>query len=523
MLGLGLRAGKKAATSAAIVANAFDLELTSAPGAFPLAARLWPDELTAIGDLLVVERSASLDMSSPTTLANFSVTQSHFDNGFGTALNLPSSGTGFLRVTIGNRRSTVWQYGNAAAPTITSSATINVAELQQLAFALTASGTPVREWRVWADADMLNYEVSGSTLRYYDNGVGDYEAGATQNLVTSALGYNGVRVTQALTVNQSDVDELPDAPVFAPVFNRTPGSAAVTFTWTVANMAAGVFCPFTVTGAQAVRKNGVAVAGGAGNLSLGDVIAIEVLPHASNYLTANTAAVSFGGTTQGGTGSANAIVVTGTDPAKAGFDFVTQSGGNSPFVERLAAGTLSTTLSVNLAAGLNRLIIISKNRQIASASLNTSGAVTIQATSWGTVFYAGLVEGEVTVASEGVQTLTVTAASGTLSDVAVLVLQPTNAATSLVSTATKNGNYNGTTPSTTAALTVPTNGIGFACAVLAINSSIGWANGVRILDSALFSGTLRFGLAAYTATATPQASVANDVSAIVAFSYDKAP
>jgi len=101
-------------------------------------------------------------------------------------------------------------------PVITSSASVTVAENQQLAFALTATDEVGVTWSIVGGADMAHFQITGSTLQWTGNGTKDFEAPG------SSLGTNAyvvrVRATdpgalfveQNITVNVTDVLENVD-------------------------------------------------------------------------------------------------------------------------------------------------------------------------------------------------------------------------------------------------------------------------------------------------------------------------
>lgn len=109
----------------------------------------------------------------------------------------------------------VWGTSPAADttdPTITSSASVSVAENAVLAHSLTADET-LFAWRIAGGVDAARFEISGSTLRWLSNGTKDFEApdDADANnvyLVTvEAEDISGNTAQQAISVTVTDVGE----------------------------------------------------------------------------------------------------------------------------------------------------------------------------------------------------------------------------------------------------------------------------------------------------------------------------
>jgi hypothetical protein len=93
---------------------------------------------------------------------------------------------------------------DTTAPTITSSDTASVAEGSTLAHALTADESVT--WTLTGGADELQFEISGSTLRWASNGTQDFETPADANTDNAYV----VQVTatdQTVTVTVTDIVE----------------------------------------------------------------------------------------------------------------------------------------------------------------------------------------------------------------------------------------------------------------------------------------------------------------------------
>lgn len=109
----------------------------------------------------------------------------------------------------------VWGTSPAADttdPTITSSASVSVAENAALAHSLTADET-LYAWRIAGGADAAEFEISGTTLRWAGNGTKDFELPDDDNannayLVTvEAEDISGNTAQQTITVTVTDVVE----------------------------------------------------------------------------------------------------------------------------------------------------------------------------------------------------------------------------------------------------------------------------------------------------------------------------
>lgn len=287
------------------------------PGAIPLTVQSWPDYLTQENDLVTVYTSPTLTPWVPSVLGTpFPVSNAMFvAKSFGGALNAilaaVTSGT-WVQLKIGSRYSWV-TLCSAATPTYTNSNSATLNELQPLSVPLTLN-MPVRKSFPYSGPAMIQFEIVGGNLRFFNDGVGNFEDGAVQSWTNGALGYNDKWGFQDFTVNLGDVDEKPDQPAFTTVIGA-PLNGVETFTYTFTGMAAApVDTPYITAGLNAVRKNAVTtIASGRGQLN--DVLAMD-LTRSASYLTATSATLITGGIAEGGANTtATMTVITMPDPA----------------------------------------------------------------------------------------------------------------------------------------------------------------------------------------------------------------
>jgi hypothetical protein len=217
------------------------------------------------GDILKLDRSASVTMSTPTTLTH---TLTDTDAAAG-SVSIGLSGVTLSGVTYfqayGQRsgldsvnRSNIVTWGDTTAPTITTSATQNNVETQPLAIALAGTDTGgIASWAITGGADQLQFEISGTLLRWIGNGVQSFAAPLDQgsdnvyNVTVTATDYGGNTASLNIAVTVSQADTTPDAFSWTNTTNAPANTLEqASNTWVVTGLGAGINAPLTVTGGE---------------------------------------------------------------------------------------------------------------------------------------------------------------------------------------------------------------------------------------------------------------------------------
>jgi hypothetical protein len=296
------------------------------------------------------------------------------------------------------------KWGDTTTPTITSASSFSQTELLPLAFALTANETVT--WSISGGADQTQYEISGSTLRWYGNGTQDYTAPAdsdgnnTYAVQVTATDLGGNSANQTITGTVTAADRTPDAFSFTPVIPATPSTQYTSNTITVAGLTPGLSVTATLTGGGAYSKNGGAYTSAAGTAQNGDTFTLRVTsgPGATDVLnlgmtiglgsaswvvsnTTNTAAW----TTSPGTSLNSNMTISGSPP----LSLATAGILASQLVRANAAASSKRYLEFTLNSTPTGDIAIGVDDGTTSFGPTTTAAVPGHATSTGLVFVNG--------------------------------------------------------------------------------------------------------------------------------------
>jgi hypothetical protein len=228
-----------------------------------IAIRLPGDWIS--GDILKLDRSASVTMSTPTTLTH---TLTDTDAAAG-SVSIGLSGVTLSGITYfqayGQRsgldsvnRSNIVTWGDTTAPAITTSATQSNVETQTLSVALAGTDTGgIASWAITGGADQLQFEISGTTLRWIGNGVQSFSAPLDQgsdnvyNVTAAATDYGGNTASLNIAVTVSQADTTPDAFSWTNTTNAPANTLEqASNTWVVTGLGSGINAPVTVTGGE---------------------------------------------------------------------------------------------------------------------------------------------------------------------------------------------------------------------------------------------------------------------------------
>ena len=174
-------------------------------------------------------------------------------------------------------------HGDVTAPTITSSAAVSNNEGSVLAHTLTANET-IYTWTITGGVDSGDFEIAGTTLRWLGDGTKDYETptdSGTNNVYdvqVTATDYAGNATNQSIAVTVTDQDEIPSG--LTGFFTDVTGASLSTLytaaeTYTVAGLASGISVPITVSQGS-YSKNGAGYTAGAGTVTNGDTVELQV-------------------------------------------------------------------------------------------------------------------------------------------------------------------------------------------------------------------------------------------------------
>jgi hypothetical protein len=256
------------------------------------------------------------------------------------------------------------KWGDTTTPTITSASSFSQTELLPLAFALTANETVT--WSISGGADQTQYEISGSTLRWYGNGTQDYTAPAdsdgnnTYAVQVTATDLGGNSANQTITGTVTAADRTPDAFSFTPVIPATPSTQYTSNTITVAGLTPGLSVTATLTGGGAYSKNGGAYTSAAGTAQNGDTFTLRVTsgPGATDVLNLGMT-IGLGSASWVVSNTTNTAAWT-TSPGTSLNSNMTISG--SPPLSLATAGILASQLvRANAAASSKRYLEFTLN------------------------------------------------------------------------------------------------------------------------------------------------------------------
>lgn len=298
-LGLGLRFGGSGAGAGAGGGTGIDTNLTPPVLTLAVAGNVYPPELDAeldvtwiAGDNIRLQSCADISFGTLIiddlhTITNAEALASAIS--YGALLSSITSPTvTWFRArgehAAGNSNwSNICLHGDVTAPTITSSATVNNNEGTVLAHTLTADET-IYTWTITGGVDSTEFEIAGTTLRWLSNGTKDYETptdSGTNNVYdvqVTATDYAGNATNQSIAVTVTDQDEIPSG--LTGFFTDVTGASLSTLytaaeTYTVAGLASGISVPITVSQGS-YSKNGAGYTAGAGTVTNGDTVELQV-------------------------------------------------------------------------------------------------------------------------------------------------------------------------------------------------------------------------------------------------------
>jgi hypothetical protein len=236
------------------------------------------------GNVLKLAYSSAEAMSSPTVLTH-TLTDSDTP-GSTISISIPTLGGVTYFRAYGNdgadsaNVSNIVKWGDSTAPTITTSSTASQMELFTLGIALTANETVT--WSIVGGADQTQFDISGSTLRWFGNGTANYDAPTdidqnnTYAVTVRATDLGGNTTDQTITVTVTQADKTPNTYTFTDVIPATPSTQYTSNTITVAGLTASLSVPVTVTGGATYSKNGGSYTSAAGTAVNGDTFALRV-------------------------------------------------------------------------------------------------------------------------------------------------------------------------------------------------------------------------------------------------------
>lgn len=235
------------------------------------------------GDVLKLARSSVEAMTSPTITTHTLVDAD--TPGSSVSMGVPA-GTYYFQAYGAHsgadsvNLSNIVKQGDAVAPTISTSSTQSQMELFALAISLTANETV--SWSIIGGADQTQFDISGSTLRWFGNGTANYDVPTdidqnnTYVVTVRATDLGGNTTDKTITTTVTQADKTPDAYSFTNVIPATPSTQYTSNTITVAGLTSGLSVPVTVAGGATYSKNGGAYTSAAGTAVNGDTFALRV-------------------------------------------------------------------------------------------------------------------------------------------------------------------------------------------------------------------------------------------------------
>jgi hypothetical protein len=199
-----------------------------------------------------------------------------------------------IRVRGGNSRARSYPPAVVTGPTITSSASVSVAEGTALAHQLKADEVVTWSKVGGADTALFTLSASGGTLTMTAK---DYETPADANTDNAyvvnvrATDRNGRVANQTVTVTVTDVDEVPTAFTFTDITGATIATVYTSNSITVAGLAAA--SPISIVGGT-YAKNAGSYVSTPGTVVNGDTITVRVTSSADPS-TAVSAVLTIGG------------------------------------------------------------------------------------------------------------------------------------------------------------------------------------------------------------------------------------
>lgn len=263
--------------------------------------------------------------------------------------------------------------GDSTAPTITSSASVSLAENTALSHSLTADETVT--WSKVGGADTALFTVAGSTLSMTAR---DYEVPTDANtdnayVVTVRATDTALNTTdQTITVTITDQDEIPTAFAITDVVGSIISTVNTSDPIVVAGLGSGVSTAISISGNSGTySKNGGAYTASAGTVVNGDSITARQTSSASDF-TATTTTLTIGGvsdtysvTTQGPELVTNGTGTVTTGWTLTGVSLAANAGtgsGQFQLTSTVASGAqhISRVVSGTVAAGVYRITAIAR-------------------------------------------------------------------------------------------------------------------------------------------------------------------
>lgn len=237
------------------------------------------------GDSLRLFWSQDVNMASGVSVGTHTLSDSDAAAGTYTGFAIPTLSTGapwYFSAQVGGAGdfSNTVAWNDAVAPTITTSATASQMELFPLAITL-AANEPV-SWSISGGADQTMFEISGTTLRWIDNGIQDFnvprdvDQNNTAVVDVKATDLAGNTTTKTITVTTTAADKTCDAFSFTDVVPSTPSTVYTSNTVTIAGLTSGVSVSATVTGATYSKNGGAFVPAGSFTVQNGDTVQLRL-------------------------------------------------------------------------------------------------------------------------------------------------------------------------------------------------------------------------------------------------------
>jgi hypothetical protein len=238
-----------------------------------------------VPDNIALATSASENMASPTIVTHALVDGDTPGSVISMGLSLAGSGfaqafgvhSGIASQFLSNKV----KWGDSTGPTITTNAAQSVTELFPLSVALTADET-ISAWTITGGPDQLQFEISGTTLRWFGNGTQNYDVPTdldtnnTYVVQVSATDLGGNITNKTITTTVTAADKTPNAFSFTPVVPATPSTQYTSNTIAVAGLTTGLSVPVTLSGGGTYSKNGGTYTSAAGTAQNGDTFALRV-------------------------------------------------------------------------------------------------------------------------------------------------------------------------------------------------------------------------------------------------------
>jgi hypothetical protein len=275
----------------------------------------------SIGDVFKLAYAPNVGMTSFIVLTHALTPTDITNNGFSIGIPTLSGNTYFQ--ALGSHSgvdsanlSNIVAWGTASAPVITTSATNSVSEGLPLSVALTATtSVGVLAWTLSGGVDVLQEQISGSTLQWAGNGVKDFanptDSGFnnvydTQITCTDYCGNTAV-LNESVTVTIADT--TPNAFTFTDISNVAASTLFTSNTITISGLGASINAPATVTGGSYSKNGGAFQPAGSFTVANGDTIALQATSNATAGGSVNVV-LSVGGAS-GVTSDTYTITTTG--------------------------------------------------------------------------------------------------------------------------------------------------------------------------------------------------------------------